>query len=199
MQVAIQLEFQQENLNPKSPGEEHKNLIRRIVASRDRLAFKQLFLHFGPRVKAMMMKSGADHAAADDLVQDVMMSVWRKCDLYKPDRGAVSTWIFTIARNARIDRLRRGSSQPYDDIDQLEVVSDEADAEQEIFEKQRASLVSKAILALPDDQQQVMKLAFISDLPQSEIARVLSLPLGTVKSRMRLAYGKLRSKLKDAQ
>jgi RNA polymerase sigma-70 factor (ECF subfamily) len=132
-------------------------------------------------------------------VQDVMMRVWRKCELYTPARGAVSTWIFTIARNARIDRLRRASSQPYDDIDEFELVSDNPDAEQEIFANQRASLVSQAITTLPDEQQQIVKMAFISDLPQSEIAKKLSLPLGTVKSRMRLAYGKLRTKLKDLQ
>jgi RNA polymerase sigma-70 factor (ECF subfamily) len=199
MQVALQVKQPPEYLTLQTPGDDHKRLMEKVAQSQDRGAFKALFLYFGPRLKAMMMKSGADHATADDLVQDVMMRVWRKCELYTPARGAVSTWIFTIARNARIDRLRRASSQPYDDIDEFELVSDNPDAEQEIFANQRASLVSQAITTLPDEQQQIMKMAFISDLPQSEIAKKLSLPLGTVKSRMRLAYGKLRTKLKDLQ
>jgi len=197
MQVAHRMKQPSEDQVLQNPGDDHKRLMESVSVSQDREAFKSLFVYFGPRVKAIMMKSGADHATADDLVQDVMMTVWRKCALYKPARGAVSTWIFTIARNARIDRLRRASSRPYDDIDDFELVSDDADAEQEMLAGQRASLVSQAISALPDEQQQIMEMAFISDLPQSEIARKLSLPLGTVKSRMRLAYGKLRINLKD--
>lgn len=199
MQVALRVKQPPEYLALQTPGDGHKRLMKKVTISQDREAFRSLFLYFGPRLKAMLMKSGADHATADDLVQDVMMTVWRKCGLYKSARGAVSTWIFTIARNARIDRLRRASSRPYDDIDEFELASDYPDAEQETLAGQQASLVSQAISALPDEQRQIMEMAFVIDLPQSEIAKKLSLPLGTVKSRMRLAYGKLRTKLKDVQ
>ncbi|MCC0049316.1 MAG: sigma-70 family RNA polymerase sigma factor [Rhodobiaceae bacterium] len=170
-----------------------------MADGRDRDAFREIFEYYGPRVKSWLVKSGSDSALADDLMQDVMMTVWRKVDLYNPKYGAASTWIFTIARNARIDRLRRSSSQPYLDVETIELASDEADGEDETFANQRAELVAEALAELPDEQKQVMELAFMEDLAQSEIAEKLSVPLGTVKSRMRLAYGKLRSKLEVLQ
>ncbi|MEZ5878617.1 MAG: sigma-70 family RNA polymerase sigma factor [Tepidamorphaceae bacterium] len=177
----------------------HRDLLARMADGRDRDAFREIFEYYGPRVKSWLVKSGSDSALADDLMQDVMMTVWRKVDLYNPKYGAASTWIFTIARNARIDRLRRSSSQPYLDVETIELASDEADGEDETFANQRAELVAEALAELPDEQKQVMELAFMEDLAQSEIAEKLSVPLGTVKSRMRLAYGKLRSKLEVLQ
>lgn len=179
------------------PGDEHAALLRKVAHDRDREAFRALFVHFGPRIKAMMLKAGAGHAEAEDLVQDVMLAVWRKAEMYISGRGAVSTWIFTIARNARIDRLRRKSSRAYDDIDNLDIVSQEADGEANALAGQRAKRVSDALTKLPGEQRQIMELAFIHDMPQSAIAKQLKLPLGTVKSRMRLAYVKLTASLED--
>lgn len=175
----------------------HKSLIAKVAADRDRYAFKLLFAHFGPRVKAVMMKSGADHALAEDLVQDVMMTVWRKVELYAPERGTVSTWIFTIARNARIDRLRRTSSRPYDDIDELELPSGDKNAEDETLAAQQAGRIAEAMNDLPDEQRKIIELAYMHGMAQSGIAEKLELPLGTVKSRMRLAYAKLKAQLED--
>jgi RNA polymerase sigma-70 factor (ECF subfamily) len=177
--------------------ETHEALMARVADERDREAFRSLFLHFGPRIKGMMLKAGAGHAEAEDLVQDVMMTVWRKVELYTPARGAASTWIFTIARNARIDRLRRNSSRPYDDIDDIELVSDDADAEQEMLSTQRALRVADALRELPREQREIVELAYMHDLVQADIADRLAIPLGTVKSRMRLAYAKLAEKLKE--
>lgn len=173
----------------------HRDLLARLASRQDRDAFRELFEYFAPRIKSWLLKSGSDAALAEDLMQDVMLTVWRKVHLYNPRFGAASTWIFTIARNARIDRLRRASSRPYIDIDDLEMASDAADGEEETFLQQRAGLVAAALDELPQEQAQVMKLAFVEDLPQSQIATRLALPLGTVKSRMRLAYEKLRHKL----
>lgn len=173
----------------------HRDLLARLASRQDRDAFRELFEYFAPRIKSWLLKSGSDAALAEDLMQDVMLTVWRKVHLYNPRFGAASTWIFTIARNARIDRLRRASSRPYIDIDDLEMASDAADGEEETFLQQRAGLVAAALDELPEEQAQVMKLAFVEDLPQSQIATRLALPLGTVKSRMRLAYEKLRHKL----
>ncbi|HMB48329.1 MAG TPA: sigma-70 family RNA polymerase sigma factor [Afifellaceae bacterium] len=184
---------------PTSPAELHKTLIARIAANRDRDAFRALFEHFGPRVKALMVKAGADHAMAEDLVQDVMMTVWRKVELYTPQRGAVGTWIYTIARNARIDRLRRHSSRPYEDLDGLELPSDEPSGEDELQASQQAEQVGEALAELPDEQRRIIELAFIQDKSQSEIADQLALPLGTVKSRMRLAYQKLKARLEHSR
>ena len=145
------------------------------------------------------MKSGADHSLAEDLVQDVMMTLWRKVELYSPERGSVGTWIFTIARNARIDRLRRSSSRAHEDVDELELPSGEADAVDEVTAIQQAERVATALSGLPDEQRNVIELAYLNDMPQSEIASKLALPLGTVKSRMRLAYGKLKTELENVK
>jgi len=125
------------------------------------------------------------------------MTVWKKVHLFSPERGSVSAWIFTIARNARVDRLRRGSSQPYLDIDDLEVMSDDPDGEEMTFVSQRADKVALALRELPEVQRRIIELAFVEDISQSEIAKKLVVPLGTVKSRMRLAYDKLKIKLED--
>jgi len=182
---------------PERLAQMHRSLIARVAGNRDREAYKALFVHFGPRVKALMLQAGADHAQAEDLVQDVMITVWRKVELYTPERGAVSTWIYTIARNARIDRLRRNSSRAYEDLEGMDLPSDDPSGEDVAFASQRAERVGQALAELPDDQKQIIELAYVHDMPQSEIAGTLAIPLGTVKSRMRLAYGKLKVKLEE--
>jgi len=168
-----------------------------VALEQDWAAFQELFIYFGPRVKAMMLKAGADNALAEDMVQDTMTKVWRKAGLYVSNRGAVSTWIYTVARNARIDRLRRASSQAYDDIDDLDLAADEPSGEDLALQSQQASSIAEAVHTLPNEQRTVIELAFMHDLTQSEIAEKLALPLGTVKSRLRLAYSKLKVKLED--
>lgn len=184
---------------PKSAelARHHAELMVKVARAQDWTAFQELFVFFGPRVKAMMLKAGADNASAEDLVQETMVKVWRKAGLYAAGRGSVSTWIYTVARNARIDRIRRASSQPYDDIDDLELESDSPTGEEQAYFSEQAAGIAEAVQQLPQEQRQVIELAFMHDLPQSEIAEKLSLPLGTVKSRMRLAYGKLKVKLED--
>ncbi len=169
--------------------------MERVARHRDREAFQCLFLHFGPKIKGVMIRSGTDSGTAEDLAQDVMLTIWRKAELYAPERGTVAAWVFTIARNTRIDRLRRQSSRVYEDIADLNLESPEADGEQETEMRQRDSLVREAIASLPPDQRRVVELSFIEDMPQAEIATALDLPLGTVKSRMRLAYAKLRERM----
>ena len=167
------------------------------IRERDRAAFEELFVHFGPRVKSLMLKSGAEHSMAEDIVQDVFMAVWRKADYFVPERGTVNAWIFSIARNARIDRLRRHSSRPYEDIADLELEAPGPNAEQELDASQRADKVADAMFELPEEQREIIELAYMQDMAQTEIAERLSLPLGTVKSRMRLAYAKLKQKLEE--
>ncbi len=197
MQLAVTVMQGPDDAPKSDPPPDHRQLVARIAADRDREAFRALFEQFGPRIKALMLKAGADHALAEDLVQDVMMTVWRKVDLYRPDRGAVSTWIYTIARNARIDRLRHHSSRPYEDIEDIDLPSDEPDGEAAVHASQQAEKVGEALAELPDDQRQIIELAYLHDLSQSEIADRLSVPLGTVKSRMRLAYRKLQATLES--
>lgn len=172
-----------------------RTLMERVARHRDREAFQRLFLNFGPKIKAVMIRSGTDSDTAEDLAQDVMLTLWRKAELYAPERGTVAAWVFTIARNTRIDRLRRQSSRVYEDIADLNLESPEADGEEETEMRQRDSLVGEALASLPPDQRRVVELSFVEDMPQAEIATALDLPLGTVKSRMRLAYAKLRERL----
>ena len=169
--------------------------MERVARHRDREAFQRLFLNFGPKIKAVMIRSGTDSDTAEDLAQDVMLTLWRKAELYAPERGTVAAWVFTIARNTRIDRLRRQCSRVYEDIADLNLESPEADGEEETEMRQRDSLVGEALASLPPDQRRVVELSFVEDMPQAEIATALDLPLGTVKSRMRLAYAKLRERL----
>jgi len=197
MQPAAQATPNRGEGTPQDYAELHRALMARLAQSRDRAAFKALFDHFGPRIKSMMMKAGAPPAQAEDLAQDVMMTVWRKVDMYAPERGSVSTWIFTIARNARIDRLRRSRSAIYDDIEDVELASEEAGSDDQVFAAQQAAGVASAMAELPADQKLMIEMAYMQDKSQSEIAAELSIPLGTVKSRLRLAYGKLKDRLED--
>ncbi len=171
--------------------------LHSIAERGDAEAFRELFRTYAPRVKSYMMRQGADPATAEELTQETLLTVWRKAGLYSTDKGSATTWIFTIARNLRIDRLRREmtwvelpegrSEEPSTDI-----APDEALAEQE--RKQR---VQHALSELPLDQLEVVKLSYIEGLSHSEIASRLDLPIGTVKSRMRLAYQKIREQVED--
>ncbi|MEM6461098.1 MAG: sigma-70 family RNA polymerase sigma factor [Pseudomonadota bacterium] len=175
----------------------HETLIADVASSKDRKAFEALFLIFGPKVKGMMLSSGASNDLAEDMMQEVMLTVWRKAALYSAGRGSVATWIFTIARNARIDRLRRQPVQPYVDVETVSIACEAPDAETRVIGSQNEERVREALELLPEEQKTVIELAFLKFMPQSEIAAKLDLPIGTVKSRTRLAYKKLKEKLED--
>lgn len=139
-----------------------------------------------------MMRKGASAEQAEDLVQETMIAVWSKAMLYAADRGSVATWIFTIARNLRIDRLRRERSSQFTDLDDYDVASDEPGQDEALRRVQEDSAVAKALAQIPPEQRELLVLSYVEDLPQSEIAARLHIPLGTVKSRMRLAYRRLK-------
>jgi RNA polymerase sigma-70 factor (ECF subfamily) len=172
-------------------------LIRRVAEARDREALTRLFQLFAPRIKSMMLRLGADQAQAEDLTQEALLTVWRKAHLYSPEKGAASTWIFTIARNLRIDLVRRHSSKPWVDLDDVELASDAPLGSDTVEQSQIIARVAKAIEHLPVDQRKVVELSFVQDLAHSEIAERIGIPLGTVKSRLRLAYERLRPLLED--
>ena len=139
-----------------------------------------------------MLRQGADRETADEIVQETMLAVWRKSHLFTERKGSISTWIFTIARNLRIDRVRRqivwqGFCENFD-----AVPSGEEPADEQLAREQEREQVGSALAELPAEQLQIIRLSFEDGLTQSEIAGKLNLPLGTVKSRMRLAYDKLR-------
>lgn len=170
-------------------------LLFRVAESRDRAAFAIIFDHFAPRVKSFMMRKGATAELAEDLVQDAMIAVWTKASLYAAERGSASTWIFTIARNLRIDRLRRESSAHFTDLENFDAPSDETPGDEALNRSQEDSLVARALAQIPAEQRELLILSYVEDVPQSMIAERLKLPLGTVKSRMRLAYRRMRKLL----
>jgi len=169
-----------------------RSLITRVAQNRDRQAFAQLFDHFAPRLKSFMMRKNTSAELAEDLVQEAMIAVWTKAALYEPSKGSVTTWVFTIARNLRIDRIRRDVHMPTTELGDYDEPSEAPEGEELLGRKQEDGLVARALNAIPEEQRQILVLSFVEDMPQSEIASKLAIPLGTVKSRMRLAYGHLR-------
>jgi RNA polymerase sigma-70 factor (ECF subfamily) len=173
------------------------DLLQRVAAYRDIEAFRALFETYAPRVKSYMLRQGADAATAEELAQETLLAVWRKAALYSDEKGTATTWIFTIARNLRIDRLRREVAwQPLPENNEEEASGDPGPDEL-LSEQQRSERVRSVLAELPVDQAEVIKLAFMEGLSHSEIAARLGLPLGTVKSRMRLGYQKIRDALED--
>jgi len=170
-------------------------MLIRVASFRDRTAFAVVFDHFAPRVKSFMMRKGANAELAEDLVQETMIAVWSKAALFVPERGSASTWIFTIARNLRIDRLRRESSVYFTDLENFDAPSDEAPDDEVLNRSQEDAHVARALAQIPPEQRELLILSYVEDVPQSMIAERLKLPLGTVKSRMRLAYRRMRKLL----
>ena len=171
------------------------DLLQRIARDRDPLAFQDLFRLYGPRIKSMMMRQGADSAAAEDIAQETLFAVWRKAHLFVAQKGSIATWIYTIARNLRIDRLRRHAA--YQDLpEEIEDVPSEEDLPDESLNReQQRERIKGDIQMLPAEQYEVVHLSYIEGLSHNEIAGVIGAPLGTVKSRMRLAYEKIRETL----
>lgn len=167
--------------------------VERIAAQFDAQAYRALFEKFAPIVKAFMMRQGTDAATAEELAQETMLSVWRKAALYSEDRGSAAAWIFTIARNLRIDHLRKEKTWVELPDNYAQETSGDRSPYEVVLGEQHRSIIRRALDALPDEQRQVVILSFIEGLPHREIAGRLNLPLGTVKSRIRLAYSTLRS------
>ncbi len=174
-----------------------RQLILNIAKNLDKQAFATLFDLQAPRLKSFMMRRGASPEQAEDLVQEAMISVWTKAGLYNPDKGSVLTWVFTIAKNLRIDRIRKEASMPLAELIDYDAPSDEPGHDEMLMRRQESQQVARALTEIPPEQKQVLMLSFVEDMPQMEIARRLGLPLGTVKSRMRLAYMRLRKTLES--
>lgn len=168
-----------------------------VAQTRDMQAFEVLFRHFSPKIRAYMMKRSADRQLAEELMQETMITVWKKAALFDPVRGSASSWIFTIARNVRIDAFRRTNRPEFDPNDPAFVPDEFQPADRLMEKEQSADLVRKAMKTLPPEQLELLKLAFFEEASHSRIAEMLGLPLGTVKSRIRLAFARLRDALGD--
>ncbi|MEM1161785.1 MAG: sigma-70 family RNA polymerase sigma factor [Pseudomonadota bacterium] len=165
------------------------------VASADREAFAELFRRFAGRIKGFLIKGGLDAEASEELSQEVMVTIWRKAAQFDPSRAGAATWIFTIARNRRIDYLRRSARAEPDPEDPLFQPDPEPDPADRMADASRDEQVRAALEDLNEDQQEVVRLAFFTGLSHGEIAAKLGTPLGTVKSRLRLSFNRLRAAL----
>lgn len=169
--------------------------ILAIAERGDRQAFEALFEYFAPRVKSYLARQGSSATNLDELVQETMVLVWRKAALFDPARARSSTWIFSIARNKRIDAFRRERHPELDPADPALLPPDELGADIILEAKQSATEVVRALGSLPPAERQLLTLAYYEDKSHSAIAAQLGIPLGTVKSRLRLIFRKLRSDL----
>ena len=170
-------------------------LIESIAETKNRDAFAALFSHFAPRLKGYLLRLGASDGQAEEVAQEAMLTVWRKAHLYDRKKAAASTWIFTIARNRRIDLLRRQKFPEIDADDPVLVPDAPAQPDEEVISARQDSEVRQALDTLPPEQRELVRLAFYNGWSHSKIASDTNLPLGTVKSRLRLAFSRLRNEL----
>lgn len=167
------------------------------IAGRDVPAFEALFDRYAGRIKAFMMRSGASAADADEIAQDVMVSVWRRASTFDPRKAAASTWIYAIARNRRVDLIRRARRPAPDPDDPLFQPDLEPDGQDILGQAQEEARLRASLETLAPEQRAVLVAAFYEGLSHGEISETLGLPLGTVKSRIRLAFRHLRVALGD--
>lgn len=170
-------------------------LVEAVAEREDRSAFTELFAFYAPRIKRYMVRLGASDSQADELAQEVMLTLWRKAGQFDRTQASVSTWIFRIARNRRIDAHRRTQTMVFDPDEPSLMPSAEIDPETRVNAQQVEAKVREALVDLPDEQLALLKAAFYEGLSHREIAEREGLALGTVKSRIRLAFQKLRPKL----
>jgi RNA polymerase sigma factor (sigma-70 family) len=183
-------------------SEELNDLMQAVARQGDRQAFAVLFRHFAPRVKAYLMRGGTAEGLAEELAQEALVSVWRKAQAFDAAQAGVSTWIFTIARNLRIDHFRRqghGALSYGEDIDTVELHDDAPPLDEQLRTGRREQGVRLAFAQLSAEQAQVLHLSFYEEQPHARIAEVLRIPLGTVKSRVRLALNHLRRLLGELE
>ena len=188
------------NKYPPVKAPDWAQLIGAVAARQDRAAFSELFEHFAPRVKAFMRRSGISDGAAEELAQETLITIWRKAALFVPASTGAPAWIFTIARNLRIDALRRerrSASNNTSDIDSEFLLDEGRHADAIVAATQADSRVRAALADLSEEQRRVVELSFYQEMAHAEIASELEIPLGTVKSRLRLAMKKLRGLLED--
>ncbi|MDD3444888.1 MAG: sigma-70 family RNA polymerase sigma factor [Zavarzinia sp.] len=175
------------------------DLVEAIAERGDRAAFARLFAHLAPRLKAFLMRLGASAGTAEELVQDVMLTIWRKAASFDRRQSSVTTWTYTIARNRRIDLIRRETRPDLDPEEPALQPSAPVAADTALEVERRDAALRMAIAELPEEQADLLRLAYYEGKSHSEIADIRNLPLGTVKSRMRLAFNRLRRAMEPFQ
>lgn len=200
-----QLKSNRERMSVESPqavphaqlADEMAGLIAAIAENADRTAFARLFGYYAPRVKSYLRRLRVDERLAEDLSQEVMLTVWRKAAQFDRSKASAGTWIFTIARNRFIDRVRRDNRPDLDPEEPMLLPEEARPQDEALAGSEIGTRVHAALATLPPDQAEVVELSFLEGLPHSAIAERLGIPLGTVKSRLRLAFARLRPALED--
>ena len=171
--------------------------LAKVAESQDISSFKKIFDYFSPRLKSFLMRSGADEAIAEEIIQETMTIIWTKADYYDPKVASPSTWIYTIARNKKIDILRKSRKAILEDIDTAILPPVESKADENIEHDQKFEMIAQYLDDLPEDQLNLLKMNFFEEKSHGEISEITRIPLGTVKSRIRLALEKIRGKLEQ--
>jgi RNA polymerase sigma factor (sigma-70 family) len=174
-------------------------MLVRVGRDRDKAAFAALFEYFAPRIKSFLLRLGTDMSLCEEIAQEAMIMVWRRAETYNPSQSGASTWIFTIARNKRIDRLRR-ENRPLPDLADPAFAPEPVETgEKTIFRQQEEEKIRHALKDLPDEQAKMIFSAYYEEKSHREIADESGVPLGTVKSRIRLALNRLRAHLDEPE
>jgi RNA polymerase sigma-70 factor, ECF subfamily len=186
------------NVADRDEADRWEARLEAIAARGDRQAFAELFAHFAPRVKSYLQRTGASETQAEEVAQETMLSVWRKAALFNAASAGAATWIFTIARNSRIDairRERRGGATRVWEVEAEFEIDPAPGPDARLAAGQSDARVRAALTQLSGDQLRVVKMSFFEEIAHADIARTLEIPLGTVKSRLRLALKRLRGLL----
>ena len=188
--------FSNDNQNNLS---EWDRLLLRVGSDRDRSAFEKLYEHFAPRLKSFLLRIGSDVSSAEEICQESMIMVWRRAETFNPDSAGASTWIFTIARNKRIDKLRK-DNRPLPDLNDPSFFQMPVDKSDDILERvEEEQKIKNALKNLPLEQAKLILSAYYEEKSHRKIADETNLPLGTVKSRIRLAINRLRTQLEESE
>lgn len=180
------------------PGQDFRDmssLLRSVAETRDRVAFEALFRHFAPRIKAYLLRLGASPSLAEDMAQEALLIAWRKAHLYSSAKGSAASWMFTIARNLHIDAVRRERRPEFDPGDPAFVPDPEPQADAVMEHADDDQRLRRALETLSPGQRNALELSFFAERSHAAIASELSLPLGTVKSRLRMAIKRVRKSL----
>jgi RNA polymerase sigma-70 factor (ECF subfamily) len=166
--------------------------VELIGKNQDKLAFNNIFRYFAPRLKSFLVKAGSTDSQAEEVIQEVMIAVWTKSSTYDSSKSSVSTWIYTIARNKRIDKIRKEKRHYLSESDEGLEIPVDSTQEKEIFSAQVSNSLKKYMSNLPEEQSKLLQLSYFYNKTHADISAELKIPLGTVKSRIRLALTKMR-------
>lgn len=184
----------------EAPTKALSTALVKVASDRDKLSFAELFKYFAPKIKNFGLKQYGSEALAMELVQDTMTAVWRKAHLYNPERGAATTWVYTVMRNASFDALRKIKSNREDcySDDIWPLLEEDQASEHQFADHFQEKQIQKHLDKLSKEQRDVVKGVYFQEMSQEQLAQHLNIPVGTVKSRLRLALKKLRAEMGDS-